>query len=205
MASSKHLYFIRDEFRHDASCCIADKTEVCVFGDIAGFKYFQRCLEKAKSIKRNIHLSRLDARSFTMHCTILSADRTLKEKKLKFIERLIYIRRKPRVELVVFGTIKGYDFLIKLIQSFIDSTSENMNQHVHLDDYSNRILAKRSINIQLTHPLKVWAKEKVLPRYWAEIFEKPLPTFLPRQAKYFIPEPYEEIKLKEYKCYLSLS
>ncbi len=139
-----------------------------------------------------------------MYCTIIPANRILKHKKLKFIERLIYVHRKPQVELIIYGTSKGYDYLIGILQSFIDNTSENQNHHSHLDDFYIPELVKRSINIEITDPLKIWSKDKILPHLWDEIFEKPLPTYLPKQVKHSTPERYREIKIKQEKYYLSL-
>lgn len=204
MSKSKHLFFVRDQFSEDVTVCISDKTEVCVYGDVNGYKYFVRCLERAKTSKRIFHLKELDFRSHTMYCTILPAYRELKAARVKMIERVVFVGRQPKVELIIYGTERGYDYMIKNLEAFITTTTEDQKCHWHFDDFHFPMLIKRSVNMQITDPLKSWTKEKVLPWVWTAIYDAPLPTHLPEATKYCDPEPYEGIHVKHYRRYLSL-
>ncbi len=182
--SRRNLYFIRDEFLSDPYIAIDDRTEVLLFGDLAGFQYLQDCLLKAQTSTRCVHLTHLDMRTFTMSCTILPAQRSVKRARLKFLERLIFVGRQPRIEFLIYGTLAGYRSLSRTLQATIRRTDEDVEKHFHLDNRFDRSIASGSINLQVCQPLRVWKPDK-LPRYVHKmIYHKPNGTFQLNSSRY---------------------
>ena len=177
-----NLFFVRGEMLTDITYHVEDKTEVSVYGDVPGFEYFQTCLRRAKTAKTNIHLARLNFRTHSMRCTVLRANHSIGRKKLKFLERLTFWNRKPRMEFVIYGTPRGYDYLITLLQSSVDASTNDVDEHIHLDDLYSPVLAKRSINLRITDPLTEWEKSRVPSHVWQEIYREPSDSYLPSHS-----------------------
>ena len=200
-----HLYFIRGIEGVDPTVYYEVKTDVWVFGDVKGFQYFQRSLREAKSAKNNIHLTKINSKSFSMYCTILPPANTNRRAKLRFIERLAFINKKPNMELIIYGNRLGYDYLIDILQKFIKETEGDIDNHLHLDDEYCQVLIKRSVIMTIREPLIKWNKKRI-GQYWDKIFVKPYDFFLPNDwdTAYALnhPTPYEEIVGKEYKLSL---
>jgi hypothetical protein len=199
----KHIYFIRSYTNYYNCDYYEQKTDIWIFGDIEGYKYLVDNLKNAKGSEKNIRLQELDFRSNTMNVVILKPGyNSIKQPRLKFAERIIFVNNKPEVELIIFGNKNGYDFLINTFNDFINDSRENLEDHLHLDDQDNKEIVKRSISLNIRDALKKWDKKK-LKLYRDFIYENKK-KYLPYDLNdYKLIEPYTEIDTKD-NVYLTL-
>lgn len=199
----KHIYFIRSYTGYYNCDYYEQKTDVWIFSDIKGYNYLVDKLKKARNSKKNIRLLELDFKSNTMNVVLLKpVYNSIKQPRIKFAERIIYIRNKPEMELIIIGNKPGYDYLIDIFNDFINDSREDLNAHLHLDDQYNKELVKRSISLNIRDALKVWNKNK-LDIYQDDIFNKKK-KYLPYDLEdYKMAEPYTDIETSD-NIYLSL-
>lgn len=183
-----HLYFIRSITTVVSECLYEAKTDVYMFGDIAGFSYFLDCLDNAKRGKTvNI---RAPARSNGMPALVLSTNTASAARaRVRFFERIIFRRSRPEMEFVVFGNRAGYQRLADAIRRVMGHTTEPLDAHVHLDDDLDSWIARRSIALNVRAPLQNWNR-KALGSYSTAIFGKNNHR-LPSGISYLSPWPYK--------------
>ncbi|MBE0573172.1 MAG: hypothetical protein IH618_16635 [Ignavibacteriaceae bacterium] len=139
-----------------------------------------------------------------MNVVILKpAYNSIKQPRLKFAERIIFINDKPEMELIIFGNKNGYDFLINTFNDFISEAREILEDHLHLDDQTNKEIVKRSISPNIRGAFKKW-DEKKLKSYRYFIYDNKK-KYLPYDLnEYKLVEPYTEIDARD-NVYLTLT
>lgn len=169
-----------------------ETTDVWVFGDIAGYRYFQTCLERAKGARCNVHVQ-VTPRSNSMRVVIVpAAGKPPRQTRLKLIERIVCAGSKPEMELVIYGNARGYDFLASRFEREIGEGVDDPCSHTHVDR-DNPELVQRSVSLNIRGPLLHWSKNKLGDH--VDMAYKRAPTYLPDEAKHWDArsDPYEEI------------
>lgn len=188
----KQLRFIRLSVCSECPDYFEKTTDVWVFGDVAGYRYFQSCLERAKGARRNIHVQ-VTPRSNSMRVVIVPpADKPTRQARLKLIERIVCAGRKPEMELVIYGNGRGYDFLASCFEREIGEGVDDLWSHTHVDS-ADRELVQRSVSLNIRGPLLHWSKSRLGDH--VDMVYKRAPTYLPDEAKHWNArsDPYEEI------------
>lgn len=190
----KRLIFIRTAKSFHSWDYYETKTSVYVFGNVAGFDYFCERLLAAKRARRNVRLTLSIKRSFSMQVVILPANASgVGKPRLKFIERLVFLRSRPFMELVIYGNKKGYDYLAGLLKVLRRDAAGNISEHVELDDTHNRYIVPRSVSLSIRAPLVTWNRRN-LSEYQYLVCKRS-PNFLPTDVDYLLSNrgPYERI------------
>jgi hypothetical protein len=192
------LFFIRTA---GVFCCwdyYESKTDVLIFGDVAGYRSFSQTILKAKTSKSNLHLSLLDGHPQSMRGVILpaKADKSSRP-RLKLIERFVHFKGRPNMELIIFGNQRGYDYLSEMITRLAHSKDSDPSEHVHLDDLVDSVLVRRSVSLNIRAPLGHWNR-RGLGEYSGLVYGKNLDR-LPPGLEYMTKtkERYEAVTEKQ--------
>ena len=128
------LVFTRFLKGSDCSDYYETKTNVYVFGDLPGYQRFAKLLRLAEKAPQTIPPA---SRSHGMNCVILPACKKLgNASRIKFIERLVYLDRQPRMELVIYGTPKAYRYLARELLA-LSGYAPDSGDYLGLDDQNS--------------------------------------------------------------------
>jgi hypothetical protein len=186
----KNLHFIRSITVMEDDDYYESKTDVCVFGDLGGYAYLCDVLREARDGGGAIKLSEIPRRSNSMHVVILpAATHPLRAPRLKLIERIVFARRAPVMELIVYGNRAGYNKLGALVAELADSRAGVPLDHFHVDDWTDDWVVKRSVALNIRGPLKTWSRH-ALGSYATAIYERSR-HYIPDDIGYLHPRPYE--------------
>ena len=195
----RELRFIRQKCMWSCSDYYETITDVWVFGDVAGYRYFQDCLRTAGKAKNNLHVQ-VAPKSNSMRVLVVPpADRPAKTPRLRMVERIVLAEREPEMELVIYGNAAGYEFLADCFECELESGVDNPYSHTHVDQNCPQ-LVQRSISLNIRGPLLRWNKKAL--RDWANVALTRQQTYLPVEAtRYANPGEifeYEEIEPRSY-------
>lgn len=188
-----NIFFIRAKTIIDSPIECESLTDVWLFGDIDGYNYLIKCL--TQQIKNNKPVRVLPKNKVSMSVLILSAT-TIPKKSPRLIikERLIRLNSENRMEMILFGNMKGYEYLIGIIKIMIKNSSNDLSNHIHID-YQDKALIQRSISLNIREPLSKW-KPNILGVYKKMIYKRD-EDFLP-SIKFLSSWDYEIPKKKDY-------
>jgi hypothetical protein len=188
----RNLHFIRAKTVCAMERLYEELTDVWVFGDINGYRYFIDCIGQAKTTPKNVHFTELDFSLNTMRVVILpSASLPRKAPRLRIVERLINMGTGPQMELVIHGNAGGYDFLIKQVESSIEAADKEPESHSHVGQDTPPLVG-RNISLTIRAPLWKWSLDGL--GNYRSMVESRGPWYLPPSAdahawKYREPEP----------------
>ncbi len=187
-----HLYFIRSVSGWLADEFYDQRTDVWVFGDLAGYRHFQHGLRRAKE-RDKITVLDLPADSATMNVVILPAAKGRASKpRLKVIERFVFIDKNPQMELVLYGNETAYDHLCRVIDLAMTSSLGDPIDHFHVDEGPGGpdcFLIPRSVSLNIRGPLFEWSLDKLESHYREMIVERG-EYYLPKDYRHCIPQDY---------------
>ena len=158
------------------------KTDVWVFGDVEGYRLLSRCLRRACKSRRvaNVH-DFVSGTAVSMLCAITPVDRDVKDARLKIAERLVFIRRRPRMEVIIHGSEAAYQKLADIIDEVCRDYTDIPQEHIHMDDWTDDWVIPRSISLNIRGPLSRWSK-KGLQEY---------ADFVYQPSEFTLPEEYD--------------
>ncbi|HVX11599.1 MAG TPA: hypothetical protein VHC22_10495 [Pirellulales bacterium] len=211
----EHLYFVRSRTAIADDNYYESKTDVWMFGDKQGFDYFLTCLSLAKTANRAVQLTgshpneigvlppissprrsgfRALRAAFTlptsMPAVVLPPRTGLGSKpRLKLCERLVYKRRKPAMELIIYGNRAAYTRLATIVRSLSQGPGVPLRDHRHLDDVFDTWVVKRSVALNIRAPLSRWSRAN-LGEYRSALYAAN-PHRLPNDLSHLEPRPYE--------------
>lgn len=183
-----HLHFVRSRTAIQSESRYDSKTDVYMFGDTAGFSRF---LDGLRSAERGeaVRLSPTGNRSTGMHALIMSANTARGvSPRIRFFERVIFVRKRARMEFVIYGNGSAYRRLADDIQKLLDRGGSPLLDHLHLDDESDRWILRRSIAVNIRMPLGAWSRS-ALGSYATAIYSENR-FQLPDDIGYLSPWPY---------------
>jgi hypothetical protein len=179
-----HLHFHRSLTEIEADEYFDSKTDVWVFGDVEGYCVWIKSIQKALDSRRPVALPEISLRSNSMLAVLMPVShKPSRVPRLKIIERLVFLRKNPRMEVVFHANVKGYQRLVSMIDDLIDQSSGCPRDHFHLDDW----IVKRSVGVNVRGPLRKWSR-KNLVEYGSTVFTRG-PRDLPGGVAYI--QPYE--------------
>lgn len=193
LSDMNNIFFIRGKTIIDSPIEYESLTDIWLFGDIDGYNYLIKCL--TQQIKNNKPVRMLPKNKVSMSVLILSAT-TIPKKSPRLIikERLIRLNSENRMEMILFGNMKGYKYLISRIKIMIKNSSNDLSNHIHID-YHDKALIQRSISLNIREPLSEW-KPNLLGVYKKMIYQRD-EDFLPN-IKFLYSWDYEIPKKKDY-------
>lgn len=151
------IKFIRLYMALDTEWEYEEKTDVWVFGDVKGYRYFQSKIHEAVNSTSNTHLEIIEKCGNSMQCVILPAlDKPAKRPRIKFLERKIFKHDMPEMELIILGNSAGLEKLISEFDNIIEKGVDDLKDHYHFDDNDDKWIAKRSIALNVRGPLSAW-------------------------------------------------
>lgn len=172
------LHLIRSKTVCEMPSCYEEKTEVLVFGDVAGYQALQEALRAAMSTGQITRPSSLGIDRNSMRVCILPASATARRHpQLKLIERIVFVERSPEMELVIYGNAAGYSWLIDAIEQAATTYLGDPSEHIHLDDFNDPRMVRRSVAMNIRGALRSWSRDE-LEHYAALVFDRQ-PTYLP--------------------------
>ena len=192
----RHLAFIRATMGWDTEEYYEVKTDVWIFADPQGFKYFIERIRFASKAKKNIHLELLDHHPTSMKVVVVPAVKTAtRSPRLKFVERFVSGTKEPNMELVILGNGSGYKQFASELSGFAKRNGGNPSDHIHFDDLSDSRLVRRSVSLNVRAPVKHWKRKSFGP-YESLVFEK-RKEFVPSDLLSYrqTDEEYEEINI----------
>lgn len=155
-----NIKFIRSSVTLDTEWEFEEKTDVLVFGDVEGYRYFQAKVREATNSKNNVHLDIVKQCGNSMQCVILKAlDKPSKRPRIKFLERKIFKNDSPEMELIIVGNRDGLQAFSDDFDTIIEDSSSDLGGHHHYDDNFANWIVKRSVALNVREPLAVWKKE----------------------------------------------
>ena len=192
MQRRMQLHLIRNEMAYEAPEFYEAKTDVWVFGDVAGYRYLVRRLEAASNSRKNIHLIHCSKPGNGMRVVLLPAATKPRSARLRLVERIVFLTDTPEMELVIRANRAGYQRLAAIVEDIAKCGIDNPMDHRHVDDMEDRWVVKRSVALNIRGPVRKWSK-KALGDCGHFVFDR-LPTFIPRGIEYLSREtwPYEE-------------
>jgi hypothetical protein len=199
----KNLFFIRSTTGRHSWEYYELKTEVLMFGDIKGYKYFVDCLNAARFSLSNVYLDEIDTTSNSMRVVVLpSIEVAAGEARLRIIERPVFVNESANMELVICGNSSGYKHLAALVNQIASDTDEDLDNHLHLDDDTDACLIRRSVSLNIRSPLIEWSKKKL--EHWVDTVLERRSDYLPEDINYLFesPEPYQEIGIELARKYI---
>ncbi len=146
------LYFIRLKMCWDTPDYYERRTDVWVFGDVAGYANFIEQLGRAKTLTTNIHVDCSRKPPNSMRVVITPAQRRLRKPRVKIVERAVLCGGSFEMELVIAGNAAGYSWLSRVFR--------NVSDHDHVDDITcyDRV-EPRSVALNIREPLKRWSRK----------------------------------------------
>lgn len=164
------LYFIRLKMCFDTPDYYERRTDVWVFGDVAGYAYFVEQLNLAKKSTANIHVNCSKKPPNSMRVVITPAQRRLRTPRVKIVERVVLAADSFEMELVIAGNAAGYSWLSRLFM--------NVGDHDHVDDIKCYDLVEpRSVGLNVREPLKRWSRKGL--EYQESLVYERQASFLP--------------------------
>ena len=155
-----NLLLIRNKTAWDCWDYYEEMTDVFVIGDVSGFQYFCDRLTAAKTSKAALHLSLANKSDISMCGVIVPASFGGDGMpRLRLLERFVFWRGQPRMELVICGNQPGFGFLADKIRELSENTKEDLDEHFHLNDINDPELLARSVALNVRSPLQTWRTE----------------------------------------------
>jgi hypothetical protein len=184
-----HVTFVRSLSTIQSEQIYDFKTEAVVFGDVEGYRVIARLLRRAQTARRVLNLH--DAAAGTpvgMLCAIIPADRQLDGVRLKLIERLVFVKRRPKMELVIHGTQIAYERLATVFELMISHSTDIPQDHTHVGDWSDQWtkegwMVPRSVSVNIRGPLEKWTKTGL------QEYEQ----FVYHSTRFTLPDEYDRI------------
>ena len=164
-----------------------------MFGDVEGYRVVASLLRRALTGRQVLNVQKLARGALVGKlCAITPADRRVDGVQLKLIERLVYVRRRPKMELIIHGTQEAYERLAMLFETMIFESTDIPQDHVHVGDWSDQWVKEgwivpRSVSLNIRGPLSKWTK-RGLQEYDHFVYRATSFT-LPEEYDRF-PEPY---------------
>jgi len=170
-----------------------EKTDVWVFGDVAGYEYFHNELLRAARRKRRlVELSEIPRTSKSMRVVLVPAAPPLpKRPKMKIAERIVFHRRRPQMELILYANPAGFRRLAAIVDHLLNVAIDCPWDHEHVDDWYDRWIVKRSVSLNIRGPVRRWTR-RALAEYADTVF-KGTKHYLPEDIQWMEPKdnPYE--------------
>jgi len=135
-----------------------EKTEVCVFGDEEGYRSLAGILRCVGDRYDAISVS-YNAGHWGMALLLIHAPEPPVRAKVKICERITLKDRKPGMELVIYGNVKGFTRLAKMVDNLVITALNNPAEHCHVDDWHDRWVVKRSVSLNIRGPVSNWDKQ----------------------------------------------
>ncbi|MCH8073176.1 MAG: hypothetical protein IIA09_14615 [Proteobacteria bacterium] len=115
-------------------------------------------------------------------CILPAATKPEKQPRLKFVERVVFLTDSPEMELIIYGNNAGYLELAECYEYACTQYLNDPSDHMHLDDYMDRRIVRRSVALNIRGPLESWSRGG-LKNYGAFVFERQS-TYVPDDIEY---------------------
>lgn len=196
--STANLTFIRSQYCWDCWDYYELRTDILVFGNIEGYRYFRERLLSAKTTEKNVHLTLLEQHPKSMKGVILPArDDGATEARLKLIERFVSGNAGPNMELVIFGNRPGLQYLADKLEKVEKNFVGRPSEYIQLADTTDSHVVPRSVSLNLRGPMRKWERDHF--GEYGDLILKKGEDFLPTSIGYRVDdqEDYVEISASE--------
>jgi hypothetical protein len=155
---SGNLALLRSRTTLIADDYYEEKTEVWILGDKKGYTEFSSILKALPIGGQSLAVSY--RKRFGMMLILIPAVATsCKAQKLRIIERIVFKSRKPQMELIICGNTKGFRQLAEIIDTLIINSLDKPEDHIHIDDWFDQWVVKRSIALNIRGPVTKWTQD----------------------------------------------
>ncbi len=151
-------------------------TEFLIFSDSGGMRLFLHALKRAQDTTKTIHLPVTGFGTQSAAAIIIPAAKFPRRPALRMIERPIVIENIASMELVFYGNKLGYQQLSARIEQFLETSSGNIDDHLHISD-GDKFVVKRSVSLSIRGPVKRWTKSNL--EGWHALLNQKNPDQLP--------------------------
>jgi len=154
----RHLVFIRSITSWDPYQ--DQRTNVLVYGDVAGYEYFHsELLRTSRRSRRLVELSEIPRRSKSMRVVLVPAEPPVPSRpKMKIAEWLVYRTRRPEMELIFYANPAGFRRLAAIVRRLLNESIDDPWDHEHVDDWYDRWIVKRSVSLNIRGPVRRWTR-----------------------------------------------
>jgi hypothetical protein len=192
-----HLYFVRSVMINGASEHYYRNTDVWVFGDIPGYEWWFRTLDRLPTRKKPLVLRDVADGTKCMRVVLMPVATSPRGRaRLRMIERLVSIRKSPQMELVIRGNERGIRHLRQVVSYLIEKHRNvpqkygliTLHDHTHVEPYWDPAVVPGSVQLNIRGPITVWSRRTL--SYYAQSIYKSNPHAL-RDDAGSASEPYE--------------
>ena len=156
---SQRIYFIRELCAVHADMYYEQRTGVCIAGDVAGYNEFCECLETCAASGKVLHIAHIPQRSNSMLAVVIpSTHGPFDSPRIKVVERVVFCRATPRMQLMFVGNPPGLRRLSCVVRDISNDSADSIFAHVDLDDLVDSWIVPRSVAVNIRAPLRKWSK-----------------------------------------------